>query len=252
VDYVLHEAALGSVPRSIAEPLASHEANVTGFVNMLVAARDAKVQRFVYASSSAVYGDDPDLPKVETKIGQPLSPYAATKLMNEVYANVFARAYGLESVGLRYFNVFGPRQDPEGAYAAVIPKWIASLLRREPVLVNGDGETSRDFCFISNVAQANLLAATTTNADAVNQVYNIAIGERTTLNELFKLLETALCRRDASLRGQKPVHKDFRPGDVRHSLADISKAQRLLGYAPAQGVAEGLNLAMEWYCRNVV
>jgi len=251
-DYVLHEAALGSVPRSMADPLATHEANVTGFVNLLVAARDAKVKRFVYASSSAVYGDDPDLPKVEDKISQPLSPYAATKLMNEVYADVFARAYGLESIGMRYFNVFGPRQDPKGAYAAVIPKWIAALRRREPVTVNGDGETSRDFCFISNVIQANLLAATTTNAEAVNQVYNIAVGERTTLNDLFQLLETGLRRRDASLPEQKPVHQDFRPGDVRHSLADISKARRLLGYAPGQRVAEGLNLALEWYCHNVV
>jgi UDP-N-acetylglucosamine 4-epimerase len=250
-DFVLHEAALGSVPRSMVDPLASHAANVTGFINMLVAARDAKVKRFVYASSSAVYGDHPELPKVEDKIGQPLSPYAATKLMNEVYADVFARAYGLESIGLRYFNVFGPRQDPEGAYAAVIPKWIASLLRREPVQVNGDGETSRDFCFIANVVQANLLAATTTNAEAVNQIYNVAVGERTTLNELFHFLETGLRGRDASLPEQKPVHKDFRPGDVRHSLADISKAQRLLGYAPTQRVAEGLNLALEWYCHNV-
>ena len=250
-DFVLHQAALGSVPRSMADPLASHEANVTGFVNMLVAARDAKVKRFVFASSSAVYGDHPDLPKVEDKIGQPLSPYAATKLMNEVYADVFARAYGLECIGLRYFNVFGPRQDPEGAYAAVIPNWLAALLRREPVLVNGDGETSRDFCFIANVVQANLLAATTTNARAVNQVYNVAVGERTTLNQLFHFLETGLRGRDASLPEQKPVHKDFRPGDVRHSLADISKAQRLLGYAPTQLVAEGLNLALEWYCRNV-
>jgi UDP-N-acetylglucosamine 4-epimerase len=198
-----------------------------------------------------VYGDHPELPKVEDKIGQPLSPYAATKLMNEVYADVFARAYGLEPIGLRYFNVFGPRQDPEGAYAAVIPKWIASLLRREPVQVNGDGETSRDFCFIANVVQANLLAATTTNAEAVNQIYNVAVGERTTLNELFHFLETGLRGRDASLPEQKPVHKDFRPGDVRHSLADISKAQRLLGYAPTQRVAEGLNLALEWYCHNV-
>ena len=251
VDFVLHEAALGSVPRSMVDPLASHAANVTGFINMLVAARDAKVKRFVYASSSAVYGDHPELPKVEDKIGQPLSPYAATKLMNEVYADVFARAYGLEPIGLRYFNVFGPRQDPEGAYAAVIPKWIASLLRREPVQVNGDGETSRDFCFIANVVQANLLAATTTNAEAVNQIYNVAVGERTTLNELFHFLETGLRGRDASLPEQKPVHKDFRPGDVRHSLADISKAQRLLGYAPTQRVAEGLNLALEWYCHNV-
>ena len=250
-DFVLHEAALGSVPRSMADPLASHEANVTGFVNMLVAARDAKVKRLVYASSSAVYGDHPELPKVEDKIGQPLSPYAATKLMNEIYADVFARAYGLESIGLRYFNVFGPRQDPEGAYAAVIPKWIAALLRREPVQVNGDGETSRDFCFIANVVEANLLAATTTKAEAVNQVYNIAVGERTTLNQLFHLLKNGLQRRDPSLPVPQPVYQDFRRGDVRHSLADIGKARQLLGYAPGLRVEEALNLALEWYCRNV-
>ena len=251
-DFVLHQAALGSVPRSMVDPLGSHEANVTGFVNMLLAARDAKVKRFVYASSSAVYGDHPELPKVEDKIGQPLSPYAATKLMNEVYADVFARAYGLESIGLRYFNVFGPRQDPEGAYAAVIPRWVAALLRREPVQVNGDGETSRDFCFIANVVEANLLAATTTNAEAVNQVYNIAVGERTTLNQLFHLLKNGLQRRDPSLPVPPPVYQDFRRGDVRHSLADIGKARQLLGYAPGLRVEEGLNLALEWYCRNVV
>ena len=218
---------------------------------MLVAARDAKVKRLVYASSSAVYGDHPELPKVEDKIGQPLSPYAATKLMNEIYADVFARAYGLESIGLRYFNVFGPRQDPEGAYAAVIPKWIAALLRREPVQVNGDGETSRDFCFIANVVEANLLAATTTKAEAVNQVYNIAVGERTTLNQLFHLLKNGLQRRDPSLPVPQPVYQDFRRGDVRHSLADIGKARQLLGYAPGLRVEEALNLALEWYCRNV-
>ncbi len=251
-DFVLHEAALGSVPRSMADPLASHEANVTGFVNMLVAARDANVKRLVYASSSAVYGDHPELPKVEDKIGQPLSPYAATKLMNEIYADVFVRAYGLESIGLRYFNVFGPRQDPEGAYAAVVPKWIASLLRREPVQVNGDGETSRDFCFVANVVHANLLAAATPNAEAVNQVYNIAVGERTTLNQLYHLLKNGLQRRDPSLPEPRPVYQDFRRGDVRHSLADIGKARQLLGYAPALGVEEGLNLALEWYCRNVI
>ena len=252
VNFVLHEAALGSVPRSMAEPLATHAANVTGFLNMLIAAREAKVRRFVYASSSAVYGDSPELPKVEDKIGQPLSPYAATKLMNEIYAHTFARAYGVESIGLRYFNVFGPRQDPEGAYAAVIPLWIASLLRREPVFINGDGETSRDFCFIENVVQANLLAAATTNPDAVNQVYNVALGGRTTLNELFRYLKDASRRRDPTLPDAKPVYRDFRPGDVRHSLADVGKAQRLLGFAPARGVEEGLEIALEWYKRNVI
>ena len=250
VDYVLHQAALGSVPRSIVEPITSHAANVTGFINMLVAARDAKVKRFVYASSSAIYGDHPGLPKVEEKIGEPLSPYAATKWMNEIYANTFARAYGSESIGLRYFNVFGPRQDPDGAYAAVIPKWIAALLRREPVHINGDGETSRDFCYIANVVQANILAATTTTPAAVHQAYNIAVNERTSLNQLFQLLQDGLRRRDPSLPEQKPVHRDFRAGDVRHSLADISKAERLLGYAPTQRVREGLYLALEWYCQN--
>jgi UDP-N-acetylglucosamine 4-epimerase len=250
VDYVLHQAALGSVPRSIAEPLASHRANVTGFLQMLLAARDAKVKRFVYASSSAVYGDHPGLPKVEDQVGKVLSPYAATKAMNEVYAGVCALNYGIECIGLRYFNVFGPRQDPEGAYAAVIPKWIAAMLRREPVRINGDGETSRDFCYITNVVQANLLAATTTSPEALNQVYNIAIGERTTLNELFELLQAGLRRRDAALPPQKPVYQDFRPGDVRHSHADIRKAIRLLGYAPTHRIGEGLEVAFDWYRAN--
>lgn len=251
VNFVLHEAALGSVPRSMAQPQATHQANATGFLNLLVAARDARVRCVVYASSSAVYGDHPDLPKVENRIGQPLSPYAATKLINEIYADVFARAYGLASIGLRYFNVFGPRQDPEGAYAAVIPKWIAALRRREPVTINGDGETSRDFCFVENVVQANLLAATTTNAEALNQIYNIAVGDRTTLNELFQLLKDGLRRRDASLPDSQPVYGAFRSGDVRHSQADIQKACRLLGYAPAQTVREGLEQSLEWYCRNL-
>lgn len=251
VDFILHQAALGSVPRSLVEPLATHAANVTGFVNLLEAARAAQVKRFVYASSSAVYGDDPALPKVEEKIGHPLSPYAATKWMNEIYAATFARCYGLECIGLRYFNVFGPRQDPEGAYAAVIPKWLAALLRQAPVRINGDGETSRDFCFIANVVQANLLAATVPDATAVNQAYNIAVGERTTLNELFAVLQAGLRGRDPSFPEQKPVYQDFRAGDVRHSLADIGQAQRLLGYAPTHHIAEGLALALEWYCRNV-
>jgi len=252
VDFVLHQAALGSVPRSLAEPLASHRANVTGFLNMLLAAREARVKRFVYASSSAVYGDHPELPKIEERIGRPLSPYAATKWMNEVYAEVSARAYGLDCIGLRYFNVFGPRQDPAGAYAAVIPKWIAALLHREPVRINGDGETSRDFCYVANVVQANLLAATASNTDAVNQVFNVAVGGRTTLNELFRLLQDGLRRRDPALPEQRPVYCDFRPGDVRHSHADISKARRLLGYAPAHRIDDGLELAFDWYRRNLV
>jgi UDP-N-acetylglucosamine/UDP-N-acetylgalactosamine 4-epimerase len=251
VDYVLHQAALGSVPRSILEPMASHDSNVTGFLNMLVAARDAKAKRFVYASSSAIFGDHPELPKVEEKVGNLLSPYAATKKINEIYADVFGRAYNFESVGLRYFNVFGPRQDPEGAYAAVIPKWIAALLKREPVLINGDGETSRDFCFVENVVQANLLAASTTNREAINQAYNIACGERTTLNELFALLQSGLRKLDPSLPEQKPVYQDFRDGDVRHSLADIGKAKRFLGYEPTHQIGEGLEMAMGWYKQNV-
>ncbi len=252
VVFVLHQGALGSVPFSIKEPLSSHRSNVTGFLNMLLAARDAQVKRFVYASSSSIYGDDPGLPKIEAKLGRPLSPYAATKVINEVYATAFAQAYGLPSIGLRYFNVFGPRQDPEGAYAAVIPLWIAALLRRQPVYINGDGETSRDFCFILNVVQANLLAATTTNAGAVNEAYNVALGQRTTLNELFYLLQAILRAKGAELPDQKPIYRDFRPGDVRHSLADISKAQQLLGYAPTHGIEAGLDLAMDWYRANVV
>ena len=251
VDYVLHQAALGSVPRSIEQPLVTHQTNVTGFLEMLEASRLAKVKRFVYASSSSVYGDQPASPQVEERLGQLLSPYAASKLTNEIYAQTYARVYGFASIGLRYFNVFGPRQDPEGAYAAVIPKWIASLLRHEPVQINGDGETSRDFCFVENVVQANLLAATTTNPAALNQAYNIAAGDRTTLNELFQLLQHGLRKLDSSLPEQKPVYADFRAGDVRHSLADISKAKRWLAYEATHRVQEGLELAMEWYCRHV-
>jgi len=247
VDFVLHQAALGSVPRSLTDPVATHENNVTGFVNMAIAARDAGVKRFVFASSSAVYGDEPGSPKVEDKIGSPLSPYAASKIMNEIYAGVFARAYDFSFVALRYFNVFGPRQDPEGAYAAVIPKWIASLLAREPIFINGDGETSRDFCYIENVVQANLLAATTKNAEAINQTYNIAIGRRTTLNELLESLKLELGKNDPVVLNQKPIYRDFRPGDVRHSLADISKAHRLLGYEPEYPIERGLEMAMDWY-----
>ena len=260
VDYVLHQAALGSVPRSLEDPIATNAANITGFLNMLVAARDAKVKSFTYAASSSTYGDHPGLPKVEDVIGKPLSPYAVTKYVNELYADVFGKAYGLQSIGLRYFNVFGPRQDPEGAYAAVIPKWIASLIQGQPLYINGDGETSRDFCFIANVVQANLLAATVNerplplgeggskgSPSPVNQVYNVAVGDRTTLNELYAQLQRNLLPHYPHLQDAKPVYRDFRSGDVRHSLADISKAQRLLGYAPTQRIAQGLALAMPWY-----
>jgi UDP-N-acetylglucosamine 4-epimerase len=246
VDYVLHQAALGSVPRSVADPITTNATNISGFLNMLVASRDAKVKHFVYAASSSTYGDHPALPKVEDTIGKPLSPYAVTKYVNELYADVFGKTYGLQSIGLRYFNVFGPRQDPNGAYAAVIPKWISSMIQNEPIYINGDGETSRDFCFVNNAVQANLLAATTDNADAHNQVYNVAVGDRTTLNTLFALLRSNLSRYGVKADNQ-PVYCDFRSGDVRHSLADISKAQSLLGYSPTHRIQEGLALAMPWY-----
>lgn len=259
VDYVLHQAALGSVPRSLADPIATNETNITGFLNMLVAARDAKVQSFTYAASSSTYGDHPALPKVEENIGKPLSPYAVTKYVNELYADVFARCYGFNTIGLRYFNVFGPRQDPNGAYAAVIPKWIASLIKGEPVYINGDGETSRDFTYVANAVQANLLSAVTVRearqsmspGSPLNQVYNVAVGDCTTLNDLFHLLRKNLVIASSEVTRQsmpfEPVYLDFRPGDVRHSLADISKAQRLLGYAPSQRIGQGLELAMPWY-----
>lgn len=249
--YVLHQAALGSVPRSIEDPLLTNQSNIDGFLNMLVASRDANVKRFVYAASSSTYGDHPGLPKVEDVIGKPLSPYAVTKYVNELYCDVFARCYDFRAIGLRYFNIFGPRQDPEGAYAAVIPKWVASMIRNEPVYVNGDGETSRDFCFIENTVEANLLAATTQNADATNQVYNVALSERTTLNHLYEMIRSLLAPRFPHLKDAKPVYRDFRAGDVRHSQADISKAERLLGYAPKYKIAEGLEQAMDWYVNDL-
>ncbi|MDP1652045.1 MAG: SDR family oxidoreductase [Rhodocyclaceae bacterium] len=247
VDYVLHQAALGSVPRSIEDPITTNQANIDGFLNMLVAARDAKVSRFVYAASSSTYGDHPDLPKVEDRIGKPLSPYAVTKLVNELYAEVFACSYGFKSIGLRYFNIFGKRQDPDGAYAAVIPKWIAAMINNQPVYINGDGATSRDFCYIANTIQANLLAATTDNPEATNQVYNVAVGERTTLNELCGFLQKHLAERYPHLKDYQPIHRDFRAGDVRHSLADIGKAATLLGYAPSHRIDAGLQESMAWY-----
>lgn len=251
VDYVLHQAALGSVPRSIEDPITTNQNNIDGFLNMLVAARDAQVKCFVYAASSSTYGDHPDLPKVEDKIGKPLSPYAVTKLVNELYADVFARTYGFKTIGLRYFNIFGQRQDPNGAYAAVIPKWIDAMIKNEPVYINGDGETSRDFCYIDNTVQANLLAATSENPAAANQVYNVAVGDRTSLNDLFVHLRDNLSQRFPHLKDAQPVHRDFRAGDVRHSLADISKAATLLGYQPTHRIGEGLKVAMEWYVRHV-
>lgn len=246
-DIVLHQAALGSVPRSIEDPLNTHAVNATGFLNMLVAARDAGVSRFVYAGSSATYGDHPGLPKVEDEIGRPLSPYAATKLADELYAHVFGQNYRLPSIGMRYFNVFGPRQDPEGAYAAVIPRWIAAMLAAQPVVIYGDGETTRDFCYVANVVQANLLAATTEDAAALGQIYNIAVGGRMSLNELCTTLRELVIARHPGLQVAPPIHKEFRPGDVRHSQADISKAQRLLGYGPTHDTRAGLSEALPWY-----
>lgn len=247
VDFVLHNAALGSVPRSLADPVATHAANATGFVNMLVAARDAEVKRFVYAASSSTYGDHPDLPKVEDRIGRPLSPYAVTKYVNEVYASVFERSYGIETIGLRYFNVFGPRQDPEGAYAAVIPRWIGNLLEGRECVIHGDGETSRDFCFVDNVVQANLLAATVQGEGVTGEVYNVAVGDRTTLNQLFAWIRDGLLEFRPDLDGVQPTYAPFRTGDVRHSQADITKARERLGYTPTHTVEQGLLQTLGWY-----
>ncbi len=245
VDFVLHQAALGSVPRSLNDPITTNEVNIGGFLNMLVAARDAEVKSFVYAASSSTYGDHPALPKVEENIGNPLSPYAVTKYVNELYADVFARSYGFEAVGLRYFNVFGKRQDPDGAYAAVIPKWTAAMIQGKDVTINGDGETSRDFCFVDNAVQANILAAMAP-AEGRNQVYNVAVSGRSTLNQLFDFLAQALGNQGVAY-AKKPVYGEFRAGDVRHSQADVSKAGRLLGYAPTHTVLQGLEVAMPWY-----
>ena len=251
VDSVLHQAAIGSVPRSLEDPVFTNENNISGFLNMLVAARDAGVTSFVYAASSSTYGDEPTLPKKEDRIGKPLSPYAVTKYVNEVYSDVFATAYGFRSIGLRYFNIFGQRQDPQGAYAAVIPQWFAALVRGEQLYINGDGETSRDFCFIDNCVQANILAACAEKSEAWNQVYNVAVGQRTTLNELFDAIRDEVARHKPEAAGATSIHRDFRAGDVRHSLADISKAQKLLGYAPKYDVRQGLRLAGDWYAAHL-
>lgn len=249
VDYVLHQAALGSVPRSINDPITTDGTNIGGFLNMLVAARDANVKSFTYAASSSTYGDHPALPKVEENIGKPLSPYAVTKYVNELYADVFAKTYGFKAIGLRYFNVFGKRQDPNGAYAAVIPKWTAAMIQGEEVFINGDGETSRDFCFIENAVQANLLAATAEES-AKNAVYNVAVGDRTTLNDLFNALHIALAE-NGKHYSQKPVYRDFRPGDVRHSQAGINKVANKLGYAPEFRINAGIAKAMPWYIEHI-
>jgi UDP-N-acetylglucosamine 4-epimerase len=281
VDYVLHQAALGSVPRSLADPIATNDTNITGFLNMLVAARDAKVKSFTYAASSSTYGDHPALPKVEDNIGNPLSPYAVTKYVNELYASVFARSYGFATIGLRYFNVFGPRQDPNGAYAAVIPKWTAAILKGEPVYINGDGETSRDFCYVANAVQANLLSAvisgsvrdpsptlstrakirdpsSSTSPPPLNQVFNVAVGDRTTLNELFYLLRDNLAKiaSDSKARqtiaARQPTYREFRAGDVRHSQADIGKAREWLGYEPQYNITSGIQASTSWHAAYTI
>ena len=251
VDIVLHQAALGSVPRSIVDPITSNESNITGFLNMLTAAKDAGIKRFVYASSSSVYGDSQELPKIEERIGNLLSPYAVMKMTNELYAGVFQKIYGMETFGLRYFNVFGRRQDPNGAYAAVIPKWIGSLLTGEEVYINGDGETSRDFTYIENVIQMNLLAGTTENSKAFGEVFNVAAGGRNTLNELYALIKKELKAHISTFTEQEVIYRDFRVGDIRHSNANISKAKKIVGYAPTHDIYQGMKEAIEWYIENI-
>jgi len=251
VNFVLHQAALGSVPRSIEDPIRTNQANIVGFLNMLVAARDANVKRFVYAASSSTYGDHPDLPKVEDTIGGPLSPYAVTKYVNELYAQVFARTYEIETVGLRYFNIFGKRQDPDGAYAAVIPKWISSVMKGDQVYINGDGKTSRDFCYIENAIQMNLLSALTENNDAINQVFNVALNDETNLNQLHAMIVESLNNKLSNLQKRIPIHRDFRKGDVKHSRADISKAQRLLHYAPTHRISSGMEKTIDFFLAKI-
>jgi len=248
-DYVLHQAALGSVPRSIDNPIDTNEVNITGFLNMLHASKENNIKRLIYAASSSTYGDHPDLPKVEAKIGNPLSPYAVTKYVNELYAKVYKNVYNIDTIGLRYFNIFGKRQDPNGSYAAVIPKWIKAIMNGEEVFINGDGTTSRDFCYIDNAIQMNILAATTSNINALNEIYNVAVGDRTSLTELYNLISSDLAEKISKKVLKEAVYRDFRPGDVKHSLADISKAKRLLGYAPSHNIIKGLEKTIDWYVR---
>ncbi len=252
VNYVLHQAALGSVPRSIEDPITTNQSNIDGFLNMLVAAKDQKVDSFVYAASSSTYGDHPDLPKVEDKIGNPLSPYAVTKYVNELYAQVFASTYGFKSIGLRYFNIFGPRQDPNGAYAAVIPKWVAAMMNGEKIYINGKGDTSRDFCYIGNAVEANILAAMADNPEANGQVYNVALNDQTSLNDLFVAIRKMIEKRRPEVKIKEALYRDYRAGDVRHSRADISKAKSLLGYDPLYRIDEGLDLSMDWYINDLM
>jgi UDP-N-acetylglucosamine 4-epimerase len=251
VDYVLHQAALGSVPRSIEDPINTNKANIDGFLNILVASKDSKVKGFVYATSSSTYGDYPGLPKVEDKTGKPLSPYAVTKTVNELYANVFANTYGFKTIGLRYFNVYGKRQDPNSSYAAVIPKWISAILNNEEVFINGDGETSRDFCYISDTVQINILAAMTKNKDATNQIYNVALNKRTSLKELYEIIENGIIEKTKGLKKKDPIYRDFRDGDVRHSQANIDKARKLLNYDPKYPISDGMDETIDWYINNL-
>lgn len=251
VEYIFHEAALGSVPRSIKDPITTNAVNIGGFLNMLVAARNAGVKRFIFAASSSTYGDSKSLPKVEEVIGKPLSPYAVTKYINELYADVFSKTYGTEYIGLRYFNVFGRRQDPNGAYAAVIPLFVKKLMKHEAPIINGDGEYSRDFTYIDNVIQMNMLAAETSNPDAINQIYNTAFGERTTLNQLVMYLKEYLSEYDSDIADIEPIHGPNRAGDIPHSLANIDKARKLLGYNPEFNMKDGLKEAVKWYWNNL-
>ena len=251
IDYVLHQAALGSVPRSIENPINTNESNINGFLNMLVASKDEGVKRFVYAASSSSYGDNTELPKIENMTGNPLSPYAVTKLVNEFYAGVFAKNYDFKCIGLRYFNIFGKRQDPNGAYAAVIPKWVAAILNNDEVFINGDGETSRDFCYVDNTIQMNILAATTENDDALDQVYNVALNDRTSLNDLYNMIGDKLIQKVDGLKKKKPTYRDFRVGDVRHSQASIEKAKKLLDYQPKYKISEGMDEAIDWYINSL-
>jgi len=251
VDYVLHQAALGSVPRSIENPINTNQANINGFLNMLVASKEFQVKRFVYAASSSTYGDHPDLPKVEDRIGSPLSPYAVTKLVNELYAKVFAKTYHFKTIGLRYFNVFGKRQNPNGAYAAVIPRWVSAIINNEKIYINGDGSTSRDFCYIDNAVQMNILAATSMNENSADQVYNVALNEQTSLNELYGMIQEKIFERIDGLSRQNPIYRDFRQGDVLHSLANINKARNLLGYDPKFKISKGMDETINWYVRNL-
>jgi len=251
-DYILHQAALGSIPRSINDPIKTNKTNIDGFLNMLVASKEANVKRFVYASSSSVYGDHPELPKIENRIGKPLSPYSVTKAVNELYAHVFSKTYGFKTIGLRYFNVFGKRQNPRGAYAAVIPKWVTTILNKEDLFINGDGETTRDFCYIDNAIQMNLLAATTDNDLATDQVYNVALNDKTTLNKLFQMIEERLIVSVKGLKKKKPIYRDFRMGDINHSQANIDKAKKLLDYQPTYMVTRGIDETMEWYIDSII